>query len=974
MIRGDVDETDKTIGNYSIENKQFKFNAGKEPADYTIILKGNITALNNQKDYWSPLPFFDYYSYKNTAVAKAGEDLIGKGEATTTVIDKKGQTTITDSNVFNKGHKTNPTTPVIGEPIEITYTFTVNDWNAGANAVDVSKSTITDIIDPIFDTSKGYEVKLLNDTWDGQNAKYVLSSLDDGVLTINFDEKMPEELKKSRWQISIELTTFPITEQSQALIRNSASLTGSDSGLDYSSSTETSGQTTGGELLVRKTVTDLDEKDYVKNYTLELDSDGNPKHKEFNYKIDLIPQVDFRNVKILPLTDVLPEALEFVGLIGSGESDTATVNRTTGDYANTGGKVEVTYENGELKIANNTSTFGSGSISIRFRVKLKDDYKLKAGDTISNVITETDPPANITIVEPGKYPINITKVDSETGERIEDENQVARFKLEKVGEDGTKTTVYNDIRIDSGQLVDAEGKALVVESIGKYQLTETKAPTGYILSEEPISIRVTENGTIPGEIVVKNTPGEDPEPETTTHTVVKEWEVEEGAETPAVKVTLYNGEDIADVEDAEVELNSTNEYTYTWKDLPADGVYKVVETDSEEYEQVSNTISEDGLTTTITNKLVEPAPETTTHTVVKEWEVEEGVETPAVEVTLYNGENKADVDNATVELNSTNGYTYTWENLPADGVYKVVETVSEEYEQVSNTISEDGKTTTIKNKLVEPEKVTVSGTKTWNDNNNQDGKRPNSITIRLLKNGTEIASKEVTEADGWAWSFTDLSKYENGELITYTITEDAVEGYSSEVSGYNVTNSYTPGKTSVQVTKAWKDNNNQDGKRPDAITIKLLADGEDTGKTLVLTATNNWTDTFTDLDEYKAGQKIVYTIEEVAVGNGYTSAVTGNAETGFTVTNSYTPPTEPTEPTPPTEPTEPTTPTEPTKPTTPTEPTKPTTPTEPTKPTGPTELPKTGEDIGPYLWLSLMCMSVGALLLLFRRKTKIQND
>ena len=79
---GDVDETDKTIGNYSIENKQFKFNAGKEPADYTIILKGNITALNNQKDYWSPLPFFDYYSYKNTAVAEAGKDLIGKGEAT----------------------------------------------------------------------------------------------------------------------------------------------------------------------------------------------------------------------------------------------------------------------------------------------------------------------------------------------------------------------------------------------------------------------------------------------------------------------------------------------------------------------------------------------------------------------------------------------------------------------------------------------------------------------------------------------------------------------------------------------------------------------------------------------------------------------------------------------------------------------------------------------------------------------------
>ena len=273
--------------------------------------------------------------------------------------------------------------------------------------------------------------------------------------------------------------------------------------------------------------------------------------------------------------------------------------------------------------------------------------------------------------------------------------------------------------------------------------------------------------------------------------------------------------------------------------------------------------------------------------------------------------------------------------------------------------------TEFNNSFENEEKVTVSGTKTWNDNNNQDGKRPDEITINLLKNGTKIDSKVVKKSDGWKWKFEGLDKYENGQEITYSISEEAVEGYSTEINGYDVKNSYTPGKTSVQVTKAWKDNNNQDGKRPDAITIKLLADGEDTGKTLVLTATNNWTDTFTDLDEYKAGQKIVYTIEEVAVGNGYTSAVTGNAETGFTVTNSYTPPTEPTEPTPPTEPTEPTTPTEPTKPTT---------PTEPTKPTGHTQLPKTGEDSGPYLWLSLMCMSVGALLLLFRRKTNIQND
>ena len=183
----------------------------------------------------------------------------------------------------------------------------------------------------------------------------------------------------------------------------------------------------------------------------------------------------------------------------------------------------------------------------------------------------------------------------------------------------------------------------------------------------------------------------------------------------------------------------------------------------------------------------------------------------------------------------------------------------------------------------------MSGSKTWEDNDNQDGKRPESITIRLLQNGTEIATKAVTEADGWSWSFEDLPKYAAGTLITYTITEVAVDEYSSEVSGHSVTNTHTPGKTSVQVTKAWADSNNQDGVRPGSVTIKLLADGKETDKTLTLTETNNWTDTFTGLDEYNAGEKIIYTVKEEAIGQGYTTVVTGDAKNGFKVTNVRTP-------------------------------------------------------------------------------------
>ena len=193
------------------------------------------------------------------------------------------------------------------------------------------------------------------------------------------------------------------------------------------------------------------------------------------------------------------------------------------------------------------------------------------------------------------------------------------------------------------------------------------------------------------------------------------------------------------------------------------------------------------------------------------------------------------------------------------------------------------------NKTVTPETVDIEGNKKWNDNNNQDGKRPESITVNLFANGSKIKSTTVTEADGWSYAFDNLDKYADGNEITYTVTEDAVTDYTTSINGYNITNSYTPGKTSVTVTKAWDDNNNQDGKRPDEIKVQLKADGENSGAEVSLNEGNSWTYTWSDLDQKKAGQDITYTVEEVEPVTGYTTAVSGTAATGFTVTNTHTP-------------------------------------------------------------------------------------
>ncbi len=184
--------------------------------------------------------------------------------------------------------------------------------------------------------------------------------------------------------------------------------------------------------------------------------------------------------------------------------------------------------------------------------------------------------------------------------------------------------------------------------------------------------------------------------------------------------------------------------------------------------------------------------------------------------------------------------------------------------------------------------IDIEGIKAWDDDDDQDGMRPESITIRLLADGTEIECVTVTEADGWAWSFMDLPKYDGTTLIHYVVTEDALDHYSASYDGYNVTNSHSPDMTSLTVVKTWKDAGDQDGVRPDSITVNLLADGKETGQSLELNASDNWIGSFTNLDMYAQGERISYSVEEVGT-DGYTAEVTGNASAGYVITNSHTP-------------------------------------------------------------------------------------
>jgi hypothetical protein len=181
-----------------------------------------------------------------------------------------------------------------------------------------------------------------------------------------------------------------------------------------------------------------------------------------------------------------------------------------------------------------------------------------------------------------------------------------------------------------------------------------------------------------------------------------------------------------------------------------------------------------------------------------------------------------------------------------------------------------------------PETVIISGEKTWDDADNQDGKRPESITINLLANGVVVDTKTVTEADGWKWSFEGVNKYENGEEIVYSITEETVDGYETTVDGFNVTNTYAPEKIVISGTKTWNDDANRDGIRPESITINLLANGV-VADTKTVTEADGWAWSFAGLNKFENGEEIVYTITEDAVA-GYETVVDG-----YNVTNVHVP-------------------------------------------------------------------------------------
>ena len=112
-------------------------------------------------------------------------------------------------------------------------------------------------------------------------------------------------------------------------------------------------------------------------------------------------------------------------------------------------------------------------------------------------------------------------------------------------------------------------------------------------------------------------------------------------------------------------------------------------------------------------------------------------------------------------------------------------------------LTKDGEISFAITNTYKADQITVTIKKVWEDSENQDGLRPESIDVILLANGKESTTITLKEESDWTATFS-VDEYADGDPIEYTVKEPEVKGYKAKIASdttkgliFTITNTHT---------------------------------------------------------------------------------------------------------------------------------------------------------------------------------------
>lgn len=445
----------------------------------------------------------------------------------------------------------------------------------------------------------------------------------------------------------------------------------------------------------------------------------------------------------------------------------------------------------------------------------------------------------------------------------------------------------SDGKLYTGTLSAENGYTYVFQSVPKFHNSGTLI--SYTIAEEKVTGYTTEvaKDSSGYKFTLTNTKSI----ETVTKTVSKVWEDsnnQDGLRPSAITIILTGDDGSRRVK----SVSAAENWTVTFENLPKNQNHgqNIQYTVSEAFVfGYTEAITQNGDNYTITNTHTPASSEFFVTKIWKDNGNNDGMRPDEITITAHGSDGRS----YTEKLNADNQWSVMFSNLPkyADG--KVIEysLTEESVPGYASSVTRNGKSFVLINTHVDETK-NITITKAWNDGNNQDGLRPKTITA--VVNGSDGSARfvQLFEGQNWATNLNNLPKYKNGTEIQYTVKENAIPGYETEIKqtgdSYAITNSHTPAVVTVSAVKVWNDANNQDGIRPSLIQVTLTGSDGSTHNAAI-TKNDGWTYQFKDLPQYKNGVKIDYTLQE-ADSNPYTyEIVKGSDGYSFTITNNYVP-------------------------------------------------------------------------------------